>query len=102
MLYVPSQVNVVIHAKDIDTSQIIKRDLYRGPKSPGDNFNESVDNVITVDGIGYSKIKNFDYLYLLPNGSQKKVYSDSGTDNGSIRFQVPTEIKVPSKCFSLL
>ena len=95
MIYEPSDVDIVINAKDIDTGQMIKRDLYRGTVSPEDHFNKSVDSVIIVDGITYTKVVDFDYLYTITGGSQKKGYGKSDTADGPIKFQIPYNIKIP-------
>ena len=99
MIYKPSTVEVIIHGVDKDTGQIIKRDMYRGIKNPGEDFEQAVDSVITADGIAYSKTVDFDYLYENSNGDLKKEKGKTSTANGPIKFKIPGtgSIKVPSK-----
>ena len=96
MIYEPTLVNIVINAVDIDTNQIIKRDLYRGTVSPGEDFEKAIDSLITVDGVTYNKTKDFYYLYSDPANNLKKVRDETDTVSGPIKFQIPNNIKIPS------
>lgn len=95
MIYEPSELGIVIHARDIDTNQTIKHDLYRGTVSPEDDFEQSVDSVIEVDGVTYTRVVDFDYLYTVSGGSQKKGYGKSDTADGPIKFQIPGNVEIP-------
>ena len=72
MIYKPTKASIVINAVDIDTDKIIKRDMYRGTVSRGEDFEQVIDGIITENGVSYNKTKHFYYLYRDSSNNQKK------------------------------
>lgn len=96
MIYKPSTVNIIINAVDIETNQTIKRDMYRGTVSPGEDFKQAVDSVITVDGISFNKTKDFYYTYINPSGDLKRVRGETVTADAPVELKILNNIKTPS------
>ncbi|CUH93228.1 DUF5704 domain-containing protein [Herbinix luporum] len=97
MIYKPSTVEIRIDAKDIDTGNDIKTGLYSGVKKPGDKINEAIDTIINLDSITYSKTRDFYFSYEKSDGSRSTYKDKTQKDEDPIKFQVPLDVKTPSR-----
>ena len=95
MIYIPAAANITIDAVDIDTGETIRSGLYEGKVKPGDSFSKSIDSRITENNVEYSRLGPYYYTYIRKKDGFKKV-NDSGSKDGPIEFQIPSDLKLPS------
>ena len=95
MIYKPTLANIVINAVDIDTDKIIRRDMYRGTVSRGEDFEQVIDGLIIENGVSYNKTKHFYYLYTDSSNNQKKARDETDTAEGPVEFTIPGDVIIP-------
>ena len=96
MIFEPLGADIVINAIDIDTGETICSEMYTGTVSPGEDFNQTIDNIITANGITYRKTEKFYYTYLNKGNKHKTIVSEEGLPSDPIKIKIPQDLKMPS------